>query len=519
MSVCKTILAYFRLFFDKLIDFIFALYWDDKKEIIPDLDKEHAMLAESAVTLARKIKQKELKSEELVKAVIERIKLVNPIVNAITTARYEEALEDAREVDRQISQGLSEEQAKKPFLGVPFTTKESQAIKGMPMTLGTLTKKNEVAVEDSEAVVLMKKAGAIPLAATNLPELLIWQETRNPVYGMTLNPHHTGRSPGGSSGAEAALTATYATPISLCSDIGGSTRMPAFYCGMFGHHPTAGSTDTTGVLFRKGNDESSMFTLGFISKHVEDLAPLTKVIAGDKGKLMKLDSQRNIKDLKFYYLEGSDDCLICPLRSEMTQAMDRVIKNLKSKLNVEVLPYRHEGFNNMYQLWAYWMSKEPEKYSKIATNGKGEADGWMELLKKMVGMSQYYLFSIMRFIEEKHITRLVDAKWAEEVTNSMKTDLRNKLGDNGVLLLPSAPQAAPYHYSCYLRPFNFGFFGIVNVLKCPATQVPLGTNGQGLPIGIQVLSTPYNDALCLEVAKYLEKEFSGSIMACKVKQK
>ncbi|CAH2043206.1 unnamed protein product, partial [Iphiclides podalirius] len=485
-TILNAMVLYCRLFLDRVIDFVFSLYW--------------------------KIKAKELKSEQLVRAVINRIKEVNPILKAVVTDRYEAALEEAREVDRLVASGLSDEDAKKPFLGVPFTTKESQEIKGFYNTLGLWSRRNTVSTEDSEAVALMKRAGAIPLAATNLPELLIWQETRNPVYGMTNNPHHTGRSPGGSSGAEAALTASYATAISLCSDIGGSTRMPAFYCGVFGHHPTAGTTSTKGVYLRKGGEET-MFCLGFISKHVEDLQPLTKVIAGDKAELLKLDREVDIKDIKFYYLESAADPLVSPLRKEMRNAMRRVVARVGEKVGEAPKKYSHDGLRYMYRLWAYCMDKEPDDYEQMYGQ---DPNAFVELVKKMLGMSRHCLFTICRLFELQYLPK-VDSKWAENTLKDIKQDLFSKLGDNGVLLMPSAPHAAPFHYSCLLRPFNFAYFAIVNALKCPATQVPLGTNSIGLPIGIQVLAAPYNDALCLTVAKYLEKEFGGSVMACKVK--
>ncbi|XP_034834695.1 fatty-acid amide hydrolase 2-A-like isoform X3 [Maniola hyperantus] len=515
MSVLRPIFVLIRLYLDKMIDFFFSLYWEGKKKVMPDLEKKHAFLTESATSLAKKIKQKELKSEELVQAVIERIKQVNPHLNAIAADRFEAALEEAREVDKLINEGLSEEFSKKPLLGVPYTAKESQAVKGMPLTLGLWCRRNEKAAEDSEAVVRMRAAGAIIVAVTNLPEMLIWQETRNPVYGMTTNPHHTGRSPGGSSGAEAALTATYATPISMCTDIGGSTRMPAFYCGMFGHHPTAGTTNTKGCFYRNG-DEDSMFCLGFISKHVEDLAPLTKIVAGDKADLLKLDTDVDIKNIKFYYVETSNDCHVSPLRSEMTDAMQSVVKKIQEDLNASPQSYYHDGLDYMYKLWCYWMSKEPGNYASMLNNGVGEMHGFRELFKKMFGLSKHCLFTIMQVLE-KQLSPKIEEEWAENITKSFKEDLFGKLGDNGVLLFPSAPHASPYNYSCYLRPYNFSYWSLVNVLKCPATQVPLGKNSQGLPIGIQVLAAPYNDALCLAVAKYLEKEFGGAIAACKVK--
>ncbi|XP_061379301.1 fatty-acid amide hydrolase 2-like [Danaus plexippus] len=516
MSFLKSICIYIRILIDKTIDFIFSLYWEGKKQVIPDLEKRHAFLAESATSLARKIKNKELKSETLVQAMIERMKQVNPLLNAIVADMYETALEEAREIDRQIAQGLSEELANKPFLGVPFTTKESQGLKGMPTTMGLWCRRNERASEDSEAVIRLRKAGAIALATTNLPELLIWQETRNPVYGQTNNPHHTGRSPGGSSGAEAALSATYATAISLCSDIGGSTRMPAFFCGLFGHHPTAGTTNTKGSFYRTG-EEDSMYCLGFISKHVEDLGPLTKIVAGDKADLLKLDRNVDCKDIKFYYIESSNDCHVSPIQPEIKDAMNRVIKKLQEDFGTTAEPYHHTGFDSMYSLWAHSMSAEPGDFTTMLVNGKDRVNGFKELGKKMLGLSKYCLFTIMRVLEMQ-VLPAPNKEWAEKTISSMKEDLFSKLGGSGVLLLPSSPTAAPYHYSPVLRPYNFSYWGHVNTLKCPATQVPLGRNSDGLPIGIQVLAAPYNDALCLSVAKYLEKEFGGAIMACDIKK-
>ncbi|CAH0589251.1 unnamed protein product [Chrysodeixis includens] len=518
-NIWTTLYLYTRLAFDLVVDFFFSLYWDRRKKPIPDLDKKHAMLTESALTLAKKIRQKELKSEDLVRTVIERIKEVNPLLNAVVADRYEAAIAEAKEVDVLIASGISEEEAsKKPFLGIPFTSKESVAVKGLPFTLGLWWRRKEVATEDSEAVVRLKAAGAIPIAVTNLPELA-WQETRNPVYGMSRNPHHTGRSPGGSSGAEAALAASCASVVSLSTDLGGSTRMPAFYCGLFGHHATPGNTNSKGTYFHKVHVEDTMLSLGFISKHAEDLGPLTKVIAGDKADKLKLDRVVDIKDIKFYYMESSNDLMLSTISADLRGAMKRVITRISQETTSSDKapePYYHRGFDHMYNIWKYWTTKEVDHKDFLQTTRTGAANGLVELAKKVVGLSHNCLFTIMRLIEDQYLPK-VDSEWAEKISKELKEDLFSKLGDNGVLLLPSGPQPAPYHYSCFLRPYNSSYWGIVNALKCPATQVPLGVNSQGLPLGIQVLAAPYNDALCLTVAKYLEKEFGGAVRVCKLK--
>ncbi|KAI5636580.1 amidase domain-containing protein [Phthorimaea operculella] len=517
----KSVLIWLRVLLDNILDFIFSLYWERKKKPVPDLDKKYAFLAESATTLAKKIRNKELKAEELMQAVILRIKQVNPIINAVAEERFAKALDEARKVDMRIEAGLPDEEFnKKPFLGVPFTTKECQEVKDMKCTMGLWARRHNVAKEDSEAVRRLKLAGAIPVASSNLPELLIWQETRNPVYGTTNNPHHTGRSAGGSSGGEAALAATYASTISLCSDIGGSTRMPAFYCGMFGYQPTAGTINMRGIVWRKG-DEDSMAALGFISKHAEDLGPLIKVIAGDKAGLLKLDRDIDVKNLKFYYTKGSSDCLVSPIDPEIKAAMCSVVAKISEQVkrsDDSPKPYSHKGFNHMFRLWSHMVTKEPDDHYGIWYSNFGEkANGFLELLKKLCGMNgRHNFFTILRLLELQVLPE-PNKIWAENLLRSLKEDLIKTLGDNGVLLFPSAPLAAPYHYEAVVRPFNFSYWAINNALKFPCVQVPLGRNRQGLPIGIQVVSAPYNDALCLAVAKYLEKEFGGAVFPCKIK--
>ncbi|XP_059057655.1 fatty-acid amide hydrolase 2-like [Achroia grisella] len=508
----------FRRCLDMFIDFIFGFYWESKRQPIPDLLARHRMLAESAVTLAARIRNKELTSENLVQACIERIKLVNKILNAVTDERFEEALKDARNVDKNIAEGLPDAYfVERPFLGVPFTTKESNAIAGVLNTLGLLSRRHIRAAEDAESVRLMRAAGAIPLAVTNVPEVNKWQECRNLLFGTTCNPYHSGRSTGGSSGGEGALCAAYASPISLCSDIGGSTRMPAFFCGLFALNPTAGYTNLRGLSLRTG-EEPTMAAVGFVSRHCSDLAPLTAVVAGDKAPLLTLNARVDPKTIDYYYVETAQDLRVSPICSDLRQAMNRVISKLTEltpSTDKAPKPYYHEGFNHMFVLWRYWMTRETEKFPKVLTNNRGEAKALVELPKKILGLSQYTMPAIMKLFDEQ-VMPPVNAQWAEKLTKELSEDLVARLGERGVLLFPSAPAPAPYHAALMLRPFNFAYWGIFNVLRLPAAQVPLGLNSDGLPIGIQVVAGPRQEALCLSVAQLLEKEFGGFVPPCKI---
>ncbi|XP_060804794.1 fatty-acid amide hydrolase 2 isoform X2 [Amyelois transitella] len=473
----------FRYYLDLIIDTIFGLFWESKRQPFPDLDKRHAMLENSALTLAYKIRTKELKSEDLVNACIERIRIVNPILNAVTDERFEEALKDAREVDNMIEEGLSREYFKKrPFLGVPFTTKESTAVEGMLNTLGLVSRRYTRAHEDAEAVRLMKAAGAIPLAVTNVPEVNKWQECRNMLFGQTNNPHHAGRSPGGSSGGEAALAAAAATPIALC------------------------------VALRTG-EAPSMASISFVSRHLWDLAPLTRVVAGEKAELLGLDRDVAIDKIKIYFTETAQDMRVSPISAELRDIMRKaiaVLANLAPSGENAPKPYYHEGFNHMYSLWRHAMTKEVDSFPKLLANNNGEAKAIVELPKKLLGLSQFTLAAILKLVDEQILPQ-VNKEWAEQLTEELKQDLLSTLGTDGVLVFPSAPSVAPYHYTLLLKPFHFAYWGIFNVLKVPVVQVPLGLNKNGLPLGLQVVAAPYHDHLCLEVAKHLSSALGGSI--------
>ncbi|CAH4030224.1 fatty-acid amide hydrolase 2-B-like [Pieris brassicae] len=515
MSLLKQLFFCFRLYLEMCIDFLFSLYWDGQRRTIPSLEKKHNLLKESAVTLAAKIRNKELKSRDLVATCIERIKIVNPYLNAITDERFEDALKDAEEVDRMIEKGLSDEEfEKKPFLGVPFTAKESHGVLGMLHTLGVTARSGARATEDAECVRLLRNAGAIPVAVTNVPEINKWQETRNMLFGQTNNPYHTGRTVGGSSGGEAALCAALASPISLCSDIGGSTRMPAFYSGLYGLNPTAGHTSLKGSVLRTGLNPT-MASIGFVSKHLEDLAPLTKVVAADKADLLDLDKKIDIKDVKYFYTECAKDLRVSPVCSELRKAMRRVIKRLSDECPSSPTPYYHSGFNYMYTLWRHAMTKENERFASLLLDNVGEVHGLTELGKKLVGKSEFTAAAIIKVLDDQ-VLPPVNQEWGDKLVEELKKDLVNTLGTNGVLIFPSAPQPAPYHYSLYLRPFNFSYWGIFNVLHLPSIQIPLGLNAEGIPLGIQVVAGPRQDALCLTVAKHLQTMFGGYVPPCTI---
>lgn len=179
------------------------------------------LLLESATSLSRRIQNLEVTCVAVINAYIERVRVVNKIINAVVEDRFEEATEDARKVDSMLN-GLDNEARQilfdqQPFLGVPFTTKESFAVAGMPNCSGLVARKDYKSTEDAPVVSRLRNAGAILIAVTNCSELCMWWESANRVYGRTKNPFDTTRIVGGSSGGEGAVLGAAGSVIGIGS--------------------------------------------------------------------------------------------------------------------------------------------------------------------------------------------------------------------------------------------------------------------------------------------------------------
>ncbi len=227
--------------------------------------KEYASF--DATGLAELVRRKEVTPLELVEAAIERIERLNPALNAVITPMFDQALALAKQ---DLPQG--------PFSGVPFLIKDIGAmVKGVRMCLGTALLKNFVPDHDNELVLRLKRAGLIMVGKTNLPELGILPTTEPRLFGATRNPWNPERSPGGSSGGSAAAVAAGMVPMAHANDGGGSIRIPASCCGLFGLKPTRARTPL-------GPDFGDLFS-GLISEHavtrsVRDSATLLDATSG-----------------------------------------------------------------------------------------------------------------------------------------------------------------------------------------------------------------------------------------------
>jgi amidase len=235
----------------------------------------------TAGALAAAIARGDLSAVEAVDGAIARIEAGDGPINAVVVRDFDAAREQARAADALLAKG-----ERRPLLGVPMTVKESFDLKGHPTTWGMDPFRGHVAAQDALAVRRLKGAGAIVLGKTNVPTSLADWQSVNPIYGRTHNPLDPSRSPGGSSGGSAAALAAGYVPLELGSDIGGSIRVPAAFCGVYGHKPSYGLLPTAGHT--PGGVEGAeppLAVIGPLARSAADLATALKVLAGPDPSL------------------------------------------------------------------------------------------------------------------------------------------------------------------------------------------------------------------------------------------
>lgn len=477
-----------------------------------------ALLLLPARELARRLRLRQVKCVEVVETYIERIREVNPLINAVVKDRFEDALQEARQVDRLLAEGRIDDSLEKyPFLGVPFTVKEAFSLHGMPNTSGLVKRRCVIANTDAIVVGRMKQAGAIPLGVTNCSELCMWFESSNNVYGRTSNPYNLQHIAGGSSGGEGSVLAAACSVIGVGSDIGGSIRMPAFFNGVFGHKPTTGVVPNDGQFPIAQGVRRSFLCTGPMCRYAEDLEPMLRVMAGPEVHKLKLDENVSLEKIKFFCMDHDGGSMfVYPVEKEILQAQKKVVEHLESDLGVQVQRVSIHKMKYSFQIWSAMMSSQDSDGTEaqcftelLGDHGKPVWPLW-ELLKWLVGMSSHTLPAIALGLTERvmKLSPSINAKLVS-MGKSLQAEMETLLGPDGVLLYPPHPTVAPRHHYPICMPFNFAYTAIFNVLGLPVTQCPLGLSSEGLPLGIQLVAASYNDRLTLAVARYLEEAFGG----------
>ncbi|HEX9595937.1 MAG TPA: amidase [Anaerolineales bacterium] len=430
--------------------------------------KEDELFYASATTLARRIRDRELSSEEVVRAHLQRIETVNARLNAVVQLAAEQALEDARAADTALARG----QNLGALHGVPFTVKDWIDAAGLPCTGGDLAFRNRVPAEDATVVARLRQAGAILLGKTNVL-------VENPVYGRTNNPYNLAYSTTGSSSGEAALIAAGGSPLGLGSDSGGSIRQPAHACGICGLKPTTGRLPLTGHFPFISAINDPRTTIGPLARFVEDLALALPILSGIDWKdasviPMPLADWRavDVRTLRVAWYTHHLEAEPSAETAETCRQAARVLAGMG--LNVEeVLPPRVE--EAAFITRQYW--QRPES----ASAEEWVADGEVHLSSMEV---EQHLFTWDRF----------------------RRALISFMAQYDVILtpvaeLPATPHGTDSGWIPYTLPYSLtGWPGVV---------VPAGTSPEGLPIGVQIVARPWRDDVALAVAQVIEQALGG----------
>lgn len=214
----------------------------------------------------------------------------------------------------------------------------------------------------------------------------------------------------------------------------------------------------------------------------------------------------NVKKLRYFYCTDLGDYLSPSITGEMKEVMTKVTGHLEEISGKMCKRTKFEGMKSTAKMFRYWMSKEPANFSKMLGNGR-EMNAIVELVKMCCGQSEITLASLLSLLQD--YLPLKNGEKLRATTEQLKKELETLLGDDGVLIFPSTSSTAGFHYSTFFQIYKMSYFSIFNVLRVPVTQVPMGLNSRGLPLGVQVIAPAFRDRDCIAVAEELERAFGG----------
>ncbi len=461
----------------------------------------------SALELARAIRQRELSAAEVVDAHIQRHLQVAARVNAIAADRFEQARREAADADALVRRGDGEIP---PLLGIPFTVKESIALAGMPQSAGLVARSAYRSSATAPAVERLVQAGAIPIGVTNTSELTLWIESSNHVYGRTNNPYDVTRAAGGSSGGEGAAVGCGGSPFGVGSDIGGSIRIPALFCGVFGHKPSPGVVPNSGMFPPTPGDAGVMLQTGPLVRRAEDLMPLLQVMSGpdaadpqSREVTLGDPSEVSFEGLSVTTVEESSmRAFSRDLRDARERAVGALVAAGATVRRVTMPSWRRALLPFLVTL---------QSGAEQTTRDLLEASGQPALsVRKMFARGGPHTVPTRLTLaaerlppaEGRQLERLLRAG------RELAEELREAIGD-GVLLHPAYRGVAPRHGRTVGRSWLLTSAAVFNLAGVPVTEVPLGLTDGGLPVGVQIAAPRDRDHVSIAVALELERVFGG----------
>ena len=444
----------------------------------------------SAKQLVNRIKQKQISCTELIHVYLDRLSNINPKLNALVqTLSPENALQQARLADAK----LAKNQAVGPLHGLPITIKDCCNVKDFVITKGSMGF-HFLPTEDATVVNRLKTAGAIVIGISNVPEFNIAYETDNDRYGKTLNPYDLTRTPGGSSGGEAAIIAAGGSTLGLGTDAAGSIRQPAHNTGITCLKPTHGLLPNSGKLPYDGGPLSSLTTYGPMARFVDDLILTLPVLSGSAAYNPNVTSCINFKSLRIAFY--ADNTIVKPDEDTL-----RTIKRVVNSLQTEVAQLEEHCPPHLAELYsliseAFFLKGDKGLGIKMLLNQLGVKKS-SSLVREFLAIARRCEFSTTEL--NQRLRRL----------DQLRLALEKFFIDYDAIICPVAATPAKQHGRSFIEGRDFSYLSIYNFTGWPVATVRCGTSLEGLPIGIQIIAKPWQDMTALGLAKKLETLLGG----------
>ena len=446
----------------------------------------------SLCLMAAMVRDGAISPVELVEAHLRQIEARNPALNAFVAVFAEQALAEARDREGAAKQG----EPRGLLHGVPVTIKDGFDIAGQATVVGSRLHTPSPAADDAPAVTRLRQQGAVLLGRTNTPERLAAFETDNFVTGRTNHPLDRERTPGGSSGGEAAAIASFCSPGGLASDGGGSIRIPAHFCGIAGFKPTPGRISGVGHTPPLGHPAGLMAAVGPMARTAEDLRLLFSVLAGydpqDPFSAPVPLRQPATEGLRIGVWEQFYDV---PLDPEIRAAVVRA-GTLLEALGFAVEPFAPQGMERAPNVWSALFGQWPAAATRKLVEGREREAHWT-LLESLGGATPSAELILVNLAAR----------------DRMRAALVRQMEGIAAIVMPVCGVTAFRHRErkWLVGGKAVGLFQAImpavlaNVLGLPAVTIPMGLSGAGLPIGVQLVGRPYEDELLLEIAVRLEE--------------
>lgn len=461
-----------------------------------------SLIGLSVTAMAEGVRKKKLSPLELADAHLAHIEKLNPLLNAFVDVDGERVRRDAAAVEAALDSG-------KPghLHGVPISIKNSIAVAGLGWDAGTRLRAGYVAEQDAPLVARLRAAGAIILGVTNTAELLMAWESDNVLHGRTNNPWDLSRTPGGSSGGEAAAIAACLSAAGVGSDGGGSIRVPAHFSGICGLKPTPGRIPSGGHFPNSMGPFALLGVVGPMARTVADLRVLFEVVQGlDYGDpctapvSLRDPTLQEIKAVPIGYFEDDGRTPVTPaIRNAVQIAANSLVRE-----RFQVQPFRPQGLEEARLLW--WQFFAVAGGMLLGPMLSGREDELSPILREFSGWAS----------AERALTgqALLDI-WVRR--DLVRFQILDQMKDFPILLCPVAAIPAFRHGERrwvidgktveYLDAWSYSAW--FNLLGFPAAVVPVGSSPEGLPIGVQIVGRPWEEELVLAVAAVIESECGG----------